>query len=314
MLLAAGAIVHVVQDTASPARVRDDRGAMLDRVGPDASDVGSRFERLASLSFGRLGVPRAARAIPLRPALADYITSDASDGLADRVARAFMSENTLPRPIRASVDMRPELLERRLEASLRRPFPRPASPLDLRAAADERGAVLRSEGGVCVAHYHLRDNELRWSIPDACALEQISVLLAEASAYGAGVLDWLLRGELDVRARGDGLEVTSLGLGVREAELTLYWQDARGLRTGFAKLEVADSGAGETIARVARPPAGAERVVALLRGIDEHGQAIVASGSSRLCIHAPRTRGSAARRHRGCRECGRRFAYDARHG
>src|SRR6185503_12078777 len=48
-LLAAGAIVHVLEDMGSPSHARNDLAAHLDRLGPDASDVGSRFERIATL-------------------------------------------------------------------------------------------------------------------------------------------------------------------------------------------------------------------------------------------------------------------------
>ncbi len=278
MLLAAGGIVHVVQDTASPARARDDRAAMLRRIGRDRADAGSRFERLASLAFGRLGVPRAVRAIPLRPALRDYITTPEGEGLADLASRAFFSDKTLPRPIDASVDTRPDVLEERLRASLRRPHPRPSAALDLRRAASEEGARLLDASGVCLAQYALRDGELRWSIPDDCALEQAAALLAQASAYGAGVIDWLFRGELQLEERGGAIEVTSAAIGLAEVTVTLLAEDADGARAPVARIEETGGAAGEILARFDAAAAGEGRVVALVRGVDEHGEPIVATG------------------------------------
>ena len=283
MLLAAGAIIHVVQDSASPARARDDRAAMLRQIGPDRIDAGSRFERLASLSFGRLGVPAPARAPSLRPALADYISADDGSGLADIASRRFMSYATVPRPIEVTPTMPPEVLERRLRDSLRRPAPAPAPALDLRAAASEGGARLLDQDGVCIAHYQLRSRELSWGIPDACALEQAAVLLREASATGAGVIDWLLRGDLEVRAQGGAISIAANGVGVREANVTLLWEDARGVRTAFGALEDARGDAGEVIARIRLPDEReARRVVVLVRGLDEHGEKIATSGAIEL--------------------------------
>jgi hypothetical protein len=99
MLLAAGAILHVLQDMGSPAHVRNDLAAHLDQVGHDAFDVGSRFERVAALAYGRLGVPAPSMEITA-PGLRAFFTTDKSTGLADRTSQRFFSSYTLPRSIR----------------------------------------------------------------------------------------------------------------------------------------------------------------------------------------------------------------------
>ncbi|MCA9679745.1 MAG: hypothetical protein KC464_32235, partial [Myxococcales bacterium] len=88
-LVAAGAIVHVLQDMGSPSHVRDDAEAHLDRVGPARDDLGSRFERIAALSYGRLGVP-AGEAVA-RPSLRAYFTDADGQGLADLTAASYFS-------------------------------------------------------------------------------------------------------------------------------------------------------------------------------------------------------------------------------
>ena len=281
MLVAAGAIVHVVQDMASPARVRDDRASMLRRLGPDRIDVGSRFERLASLSYGRLGVPAPSREIGLRPSLTDYITAEGGDGLADLTARRFMSHGTLPESIEAAVTTPPHVLEARLEDSMRRPSPSVAAPLDLREAATDDGARLVDQSGVCIARYELRDRRLRWRIPDDCALEQIRVLLGEASAYGAGVIEWLFRGELALVESAGALEARAGGIGVRDATVTFFAEDEGGVREAFAETRApASAEPGEVVARAALPGERAPaRLVAVLRGEDEHGEPVVAAAT-----------------------------------
>ena len=56
-LVAAGAMLHVLGDLGAPSRVRGDEAAHFEPLGGGPDDLGSRFERIAALAFGRLGVP-----------------------------------------------------------------------------------------------------------------------------------------------------------------------------------------------------------------------------------------------------------------
>ena len=44
-------------DLGAPSRVRGDEAAHLEPLGGGPDDLGSRFERIAALAYGRLGVP-----------------------------------------------------------------------------------------------------------------------------------------------------------------------------------------------------------------------------------------------------------------
>src|SRR5882757_2067832 len=100
-LIAAGATLHTLGDLGAPSRVLGDEAAHLEPLGGGPDDLGSRFERIAALAFGRLGVPGPSRVVT-RDHLRDYFSSAKGDGLADEIARSFFSPNTLPEPSRVS--------------------------------------------------------------------------------------------------------------------------------------------------------------------------------------------------------------------
>src|SRR5678816_1396993 len=110
-------------------------------------------------------------------------------------------------------------------------------------------------------------------------LEQLAYILPEVSAYEAGLLDFLLRGELTITT-GDQIAVSGKGLGAGNVEILV--EDDRGVRKSIAS--VAATGA-EQLAQVAAPGGGGSagaRVVAVFRGTDAAGEPIVAVGAMPL--------------------------------
>lgn len=266
-LIAAGAILHTLGDLGNPSRVRGDEGAHFQELGAGPDDLGSRFERIAALAYGRLGVPGPSRVIT-RNRLRDYFTSTDGGGLADKIAHAYFSPNTLPASTRVEGDVKPRLA---------RPLPALPARLNLMAASRDEGTVLRDASGVCLARYRVEHSVLRFSIDDECMLEQLAQIMPEVAAYERGLLDFLLRGELTIAV---GAEIVVSGKGLGSGNVELVVEDERGVRT---KLAAAPGPAGKTeeIARVAAPGAGA-RVYAMFRGVDEHGEPIVAVGAAPL--------------------------------
>jgi hypothetical protein len=261
-LIAAGAMLHTLGDLGAPSRVRGDAAAHLDPLGAGDDDRGSRFERIAALAFGRLGVSGPSRTIT-RMHLRDYFTSKDGGGLADLIARSYFSPNTLPEPARVSSETKPRLVR-----------PQPALParLNLMAANRDDGTTLRSATGICLARYRVEHDMLTFSIDDDCMLEELSVILPEVAAYETGLLDFLLRGELTLTV-ADQITVTGTGLGAGSVEVLV--EDDRGVRTPLTT--VAATG-GEQLAQVPVPPSGT-RVVAVYRGNDTAGEPIVAVGA-----------------------------------
>ena len=276
-LIAAGALVHVVADMASPAHVRGDLDSFFDKISGDETDVGSRFEELGAIAFGRLGVPRA-DAVTNKTKLVEFITSADGTGLADHVSTRYFSKNTLPRSISVRRGESGASISAKVTSALRRPKPSLSGPFNLSAARNDGGARLENASGTCLAHYHLEGARLWFSIPDSCALEQIGELLPLASSYSAGVIAHLFRGSLELRGAGSMLSVNATDPGLGAGTVTAYWDDELGVRTQYARLDsVPGAKANASLGQIAAPPAAAKAVAVSFVGVDKHGQAVVAA-------------------------------------
>ncbi|HET9624666.1 MAG TPA: hypothetical protein VFP84_25035 [Kofleriaceae bacterium] len=282
-LIAAGAMLHTLGDLGAPSRVRSDEAAHLELVGAGGDDRGSRFERIAALTYGRLGVPPPSRTIT-RSHLREFFTAGTAgrpgkpgspaakdaEGLADLIARSYFSPNTLPEPTVIRGDARPQLA---------RPQPGLPARLNLMAANRDDGTTLRSPAGTCLARYRVEHDLLSFSIDDDCMLEQLAVILPDVAAYEAGLLDFLLRGELTITADG---QITITGANLGAGTLDVFAEDERGVRS---KLSSAATSGGEQLAQLP-VPSGA-RIVAVFRGNDAAGEPIVAVGALALGAGSP---------------------------
>lgn len=268
-LIAAGAMLHTLGDLGAPSRVRSDFAAHLDPLGGGADDVGSRMERIASLVYGRLGVPLPGRTIT-RTRLRDYFTSADGGGLADLIARSYFSPNTLPESGRVG-DAPP---------TLSRAKPALPAKLNLMAAGREDGTTLRAADGTCLARYKIDHSIISFWLDDDCILEELAVIMPEVAAYETGLLDFLLRGELALAVDSGQVAVSSKGLGAGTVEVLV--EDDRGVRTSIGKQVVA--GGSEQLAKIAMPTYGT-RVVAVFSGADSAGEPIVAVGALPLGSH-----------------------------
>jgi len=263
-LVAAGAILHTLGDLGAPSRVRSDEAAHFSPLGAGPDDLGSRFERIAALAHGRLGVPAPSRTIT-RTRLRDYFSSSDGGGLADITARTYFSPNTLPRTSRMSGSTGP---------ALARPLPALPTRLNLMAASRDDGTTLRDANGTCLARYKVEHSVLEFWLDDDCLLEQIANILPDVAAYEAGLLDFLLRGELTI-AIGEQVTVTGKGLGPGTVDILV--EDERGVRTSLTSAQTT----GDALARVAKPSSGT-RIVAVYRGADANGEPLVATGAMPL--------------------------------
>ena len=278
-LLAAGAMLHVLQDMGSPSHVRDDLAAHLDVVGNDDADVGSRFERIAALAYGRLGVP-APRATIERPSLRAFFTAEDRGGLADRTAVRWLSAYTLPRPIRIRPGTRSEVLGDLIAGSLAKPHPAPLPRLDFQSARESSGARLVNDDGVCVAGYQLRQGILSWYLEDECLAEQAAVILPEVTGYSAGLIDFAFRGTIDLERGDKQIRASAVGTDFGAGTLEIFWDDDRGVRTRYGKtVSIQQAQNGEVFAVLPKKlPKEARAVAALYRGVDKGGQPLLAAG------------------------------------
>jgi hypothetical protein len=256
-LVAAGAMLHVLGDLGAPARVRGDYAAQLEPLGGGSEDLGSRVERIAALAYGRLGVPPASRVIT-RAKLRDYYTE-----LATEIAHGYFSPHTLPHDTHmGGGEIRPQVA---------RPLPALPQRLNLMAASRSDGTTLRDAAGTCLARYRTEHATLSFSLDDDCLLEQVTAILPEVASYEAGLLDYLLRGELTIDI---GAQLVVAGKDLGAGSLQVFVEDERGVRSMIGETQGAS-------AKLAVPTNGT-RVVAVFRGADKNGEPVVAVGAMPL--------------------------------
>jgi hypothetical protein len=266
-LVAAGSILHTLGDLGAPSRVRGDEAAHLEPLGAGPDDLGSRFERIAALAYGRLGVPAPSR-IVTRTRIRDFFSTQDGQGLADLVARTYFSSNTLPENTRIG--------GKTFKPKLARPQPTVPDRLNLMAASRDEGTMLRDTAGTCLARYRVERGAVEFWLDDECMLEQVTAVLPEVSAFETGLLEFLLRGELDIQLT-DSVVVTGANLGPGTVEI--YAEDGRGIRT---KLGGGNVAANQTELLRAGAPGGAVRILAVYRGTDAQGEPLVAVGAIAL--------------------------------
>ena len=268
-LLCAGALVHVVQDMGSPSRAHGDLSDHMSALGDGRADRGSRFEHLATLLYGRVGLP---------PSVAAVVHVHAREFVADlagRVASRWLSSTRLPRLTRVPPHATFGDIRQAIERSWPVAAPRPRGTIDLEAASPSDGALLQDEQGLCLARVRLDGERMTFAPDDKCTAEQLATILPEVAGYSTGFLDWLFRGTLRVE-RGAVVTERKLGAG----SLWLFAEDKNGNRAAMSTRTITAALAGDELAQVATPPPGTTKIVAVFRGADDATEEIVAVGEA----------------------------------
>ncbi len=274
-LLAAGAMLHVLQDMGSPSHVRNDLRAHQEHIGTAETDLGSRFERLAALAFGRLGVP-APNDKPAITGLGAFFSNAEGTGLADITERSYFSNGTLPALTPVERNAGASELMRRIQSKLRRPEPSPPPRLDVVAARNKAGATWTNADGVCLTRYKWERARMRFWIDDRCALEQLEAILPTVSAYGVAFLDELFPGDLRLEASGQALRVRADSPRFGAGKVQAFSDSADGSRSEYFSAELSPGASLE----IPAPGKGSVRVTVLFDGRDATGADLLATTSS----------------------------------
>ncbi len=273
-LLAAGSMLHILQDMGSPSHVRNDLAAHQEQVSASNDDLGSRFERIASLAFGRLGISRSTAA-PALTSLSDHFSNPAGTGLADVTARGYFSSNTLPRSFSVRRDAGSSKFRGMISSHLRRPYPEAPANLDLVAARNPQGATWSNEDGVCLTRYKHKQATLSWWIDDDCALEQLEAVFPTIAGYGASFLERLYPSDISMTERSGSVVVTGDVSRYGAGSLLFFSESADGTRTQFhAGVRQGDS---SELYLAPTPPAGTIKVAVLFDGTDNVGKPLLAT-------------------------------------
>ncbi len=320
-LVAAGAILHTLGDLGAPARVRGDLAAQLEPLGGGPDDLGSRFERIAALAYGRLGVPAPARVItrtklrefftavgapaptpatapvspttapadgkaapkaPTLPALGPVVTPAVEPMPGEGLANFIARSYFSPNTLPAPTRMSDDAAP-----VLARPSPSLPTRLNLMSATRDAGTTLRNSSNTCLARYGVESNLITFTLDDDCMLEQVTAILPEVASYQTGLLQFLLRGEVTVAVDSS---ITISGTNLAAGTLTIVAEDLSGVRTIVANVNTAAT-TGEDPVALAKigTPANAERIYAMYRGTDAAGEPIVAVGAQPRPDAAPTT-------------------------
>jgi hypothetical protein len=239
-LLAAGAIVHLVEDMGDPTLVRDDY-----RVALEAD--GGPYERWVAVTYGRLGVPELGGAPVAAPSLAALFHTANNQGLADRTQSRFFSAGTLPDSGR---------------------FTRPQTAPGAAVSGWATGVVPH------LAHYRRTARGLVWSLDERCFADYATLLLPETGRYAAGALELLFRGRLEVVVQDGTATVTGRDASYGAGRVSVYAEVGDGPRQLVRARELRGASDGEVLAAVPLP-AGTRRVAALFRGVDSNGEPLV---------------------------------------
>jgi hypothetical protein len=270
-------MLHVLQDMGSPSHVRDDYAAHQEQLSEDPRDRGSRFERVAALAFGRLGIPSPRKA-PALASLSAHFANTEGSGLANVIERSYFSDFTLPRTAKVLRDAGSDEVRSAVEASLRRPEPASPRRIDIIAAKNDDGATWVNDEGVCLARYHWKKSRLSWSLDDDCRLEQLEAILPTVAGYGVSFLDTLFPGDLELSTRGGQLRVGARPKHYADGTVRFFADAADGTRSEYHSASLA-ANAGD-LASAPLPPRGSVRVTVLVDGHSSAGEPIVATTTS----------------------------------
>jgi len=279
-LLALGGILAVLEDLGEPAHVRNDLDRAFlsdaaDRGHPGLLNRGSRYERWVADHLGQSGVPAASSPVR-RPTLQSYFVAADGEGLGNRTQRRFFSIGTLPEDQPATSISTARGLAEGAQASLT--YALPAVKGLSFGPGSEPHYLVEKEGDLRCrkAAYTLGGGWLRFSLDESVYADMASVLLPEIGGYAAGLIDFLFRAELTF-SEDNGLlkaELTGSEGALSQANLVLLAEDAKGRRTVIGTF--ADVNAASVPV-----PAGAQRVLGVLRGRDQAGP-LVAVGARAL--------------------------------
>ena len=277
-LITLGALLHLVQEMAVPAQVRNDFVASyLAQRSNILVDRASAYEVWVRRTYGRTGIPRVTGKLPSFDRFDHFFTNSKSTGLADRTHRRFFSLGSLPKARRLRGDDTPKEILAAVNESL--PFAQPrVKALTLREAIGT-GLYYGTDADPYLFAYRVtRDGRLEFTLDERCYAAAARRLVPEAVRYTAGLLAFLLRGTLEVTARKEVLEIRHKGPALAKGTLHVLWESASGQRLPIEKVTLpgtVKSGAPLAEIPARAVPKEARRIIVAFTGQDTHGEPLV---------------------------------------
>ncbi len=279
-LVAAGQVLHIVQEMGDPTIVRQKKSSSLQRLGFKKNI--SLLGKMAMRAFGRLGVPKYVGPRINIDSVTSAISNSQGTGIADITQRSWFSTSTMPKAISLSpYQQTDEAFAQKLAASLQIPFPAPPTDLDLLAARNT-SARLENDKGVCLAMYQVVKHQLQWFSPDRCLLEQSAALLKTTVAYSTAVLQHLFSSPIVSLRTEKDIHIIHLATNVNivEAKVSVYWDNKDKQRS---LLTTQSSAHAESVLSIKAPiPKQATAITFVLHGKRHDGSPIAAGLYTKL--------------------------------
>ncbi len=258
-LVCGGALLHVLEAVGDPAHARGD-------FAVNYGTAHAPFARWAALRYG-LSVPSPSEGGATRTKLSAFVTTPDGRGLADEIGRNFISPGTMPGTPRAL------------------PSPR------LVAGLEPRGSLAGASVAHLVAYERVSPREVHYTLPAYAVAEAVDVLLPRIGADATLLLDFLFRGSLRVQITAATAQtplkvsVTNGSLALGAGQIELFIESKTGVRRRVQGGLTQGSQASNPIADfelggAVRRPDDDHSVVAVFRGVDEHGEPLVLSASA----------------------------------
>jgi hypothetical protein len=284
-LLTAGALLHLLQDMAVPAHVRNDFArTYLARRSNIGTDRSSAYEALVRKRYGRAGIPKASGTLPKFARFNEFFKNSQATGLAQRTQRSYFSLGSVPKPVRLSRSMTSQAMHAAVRLALGIPGP----PI--------KGLRLRSAGGAGL-YYGTRTNpylfayrvtpggRLEFTLDNRCYRASAKRLVPEAVRYSAGMLAHLLRGRVTVQRQGSRLRALHSGPTLGAGTVVVLWDNAKGGRKRLSSTATAAGlkpGAPLASVDASKVPKNARQVIIAWSGVDAQGEPLVMGGRHKL--------------------------------
>ncbi len=283
-LLTAGALLHLIQDMAVPAHVRND---FVTTYLAEQSNItlnrASAYEQQVLRAYGRAGIPAVKGQVPTFKRFNDFFTNKAHTGLADQTQRGFFSLGSLPKSRHLMGSDTPARIMKLVRKTQPYPLPR-VGDLALRDSIDHGLYYGTQDNPYLFAYRVTRAGQLEFQLDKKCYAATAERLVPQAVRFSAGLLAYLLRGSLTIKTADAKIQIRHSGPALSGGTVQILWESASGQRIRIRAVKVGAVKPGAVLASIPRSavPKEARRIVAALSGKDAQGEPLVIGAMTRV--------------------------------
>lgn len=291
-LMGMGGVLHLLQDMASPTHVRNDYVVgHLQQLSASPFNRASAYERAVAIGYGQFNIPAYQGKPIVRQRIRDFFSTPDWQGLADITVKAHFSPGTVPPPLKILPDSDSREIRERLTKKLA--LSQPAlGTIDLSGVRQRKTCYMTNAKGSALLAYKInKKNELVFFLDQKCFSASARQLLPLAVGFSTGLINYLLRGNIDLNFQGSDLLVRNLGQPFTTGTLFVYLEDKDShrellLKQALNSKQLQSEGPPILASLHIQPSAKSRKVIVFIEGNDSHGEALFATAQYRL-LKAP---------------------------